>query len=97
MSETTRVTCPHCGSVLEIDVASGSVVSHEPPADDKAAVDFESRLRALEDEKRRASDRMDEAMRREKAKKSILEDRFRRLMDEAPDDDEPPPQKDIDL
>jgi hypothetical protein len=52
----------------------------------------------MEDEKKRASDRMAEAMRMEKSKSRIMEDRFRKLMEDAKNsDDDEPPLKDIDL
>ncbi len=98
MSDTFRVTCPHCGSVLEIDGADRIVVGHErPTARRERELDFEARLKALEAEKRRAAERMQEAMRAEQAKDRVLEERFRRLLDAAGDDDGPPPVRDIDL
>ncbi len=98
MSRSVTVTCPHCGSTLEIDIDAGVVTSHTPPKHEKKALDFDERLRLMESEKKRAADRMAEAMRAEKAKERILEDRFQKLLDEAKDaPDEPPPIKDIDL
>jgi hypothetical protein len=89
MSESLKVTCPHCGSSLTIDVDAGVVVDHAPPAEHRDKVDFDVRLKEIEDEKRRASDRMAEAMRKEQSKSRLLEDRFRKLVDDArktPDD-----------
>jgi len=98
VSTRITVTCPHCGSVLEVDREAGVVVSHTPPKREKKQLDFEERLRAMEKEKKRAADRMAEAMRAEKAKERILEDRFKSLMDKAKDEPgEAPPIKDIDL
>jgi hypothetical protein len=52
----------------------------------------------LEEEKRRAAGRLEEAMRQERSRDRLLEDRFRQLMDKAKDDDgSPPPVRDIDL
>ena len=94
---TIRVTCPHCDSTLEIDTAAGVVVGHTPPPETRRHLDFDERLRAVEDEKRRAADRLEEAMRQEKAKERVLEEKFRRLLDEAPEDDGTPQIRDIDL
>jgi len=81
-----------------VDVEAGVVVGHEPAKEAKQAVDFDDRFRQLEAEKKRAADRMDEAMRAEKSKKRVLEDRFHKLLDKAKESpDEPPPIKDIDL
>jgi len=97
MTETAR-TCPHCGSSLRIDPDAGVVIDHTPPTRASDKTDFETRLKQLEDEKRRASDRMEEAMRMEKSKERIMEDRFRKLMDEAKKSgDDSKPIRDIDL
>jgi hypothetical protein len=98
MAPTLTVTCPHCRTALEIDTEAAVIVSHTPPKDEKKAIDFNERLKELEEAKRRASNRVDEAMRAEKAKGRVLEDRFRKLLGEAKDsEDEGPPLKDIDL
>ena len=74
------------------------VIDHAPPASYKEKTDFDTRLKQLQEEKERASDRMAEAMRREKSKERIMEDRFRELMEKAKDsDDDTPPLRDIDL
>jgi hypothetical protein len=98
MSEAVKVTCPHCGSQLEVDSEAGVVVGHTPPVVQREKVDFDAKLKEMEEQKRRASDRMAEAMRKEKSKERIMEDRFRKLMDEAKDsEDDQPPVRDIDL
>ena len=98
MSDRIVVSCPHCGCGLKIDAEAGVVVEHAPPASSKEKVDFDDRLQQLQDEKRRAADRLDEAMRKEKSRERIMEDRFRKLMDEAKKDDgSKPPPRDIDL
>jgi hypothetical protein len=92
------ITCPHCGSNLRVDGDAGVVVDHTPPPVHSEKTDFDTRLRQIEDEKRRASDRMAEAMRMEKSKARIMEDRFRKLMEDAKNsDDDEPPVRDIDL
>jgi hypothetical protein len=98
MTETVSISCPHCKAVLKVDKEAGVVVEHQPPVEHKEKIDFETRLKQMQDEKRRASDRMAEAMRKEKSKERIMEDRFRELMDKArEEDDGTPPLRDIDL
>lgn len=98
MSEKVTVTCPHCGSNLTIDTAAGVVVEHAPPVVEREKVDFDARLKQMQDDKKRAADRMAEAMRMEKSRERISADRFRKLMDDARDaPDDGPPVKDIDL
>ena len=97
MSKTITVTCPHCDSSLVIDTAAGVVVGHSPPAKPQAKIDFEARLKQMQAEKARSADRMAEAMRQEKDKDRLMEDKFRSLMEKAKDDDGSRPVRDIDL
>jgi hypothetical protein len=92
------VTCPHCHSSLQIDTEAGVVVAHEPPVYHSDKVDFDARLKQLESEKERSADRMEEAMRKEKSRDRIMEDKFRELLDDAKKkDDGKRPIRDIDL
>ena len=97
MSETITVTCPHCESSLVIDVAAGVVVEHTAPSRPTHKVDFDDRLKQLETDKARSADRLAEALREEKDRDRLLEDRFRSLMEKAKDDDGSRPVRDIDL
>jgi len=98
MSDHLKVTCPHCGSSLTLDVEAGVVVDAVPPAVHREKIDFDARLKEIEAEKRRASDRMAEAMRKEQSKGRLLEDRFRKLVDDAKKTgDDSKPIRDIDL
>jgi len=97
MKNTVTVTCPHCNASLEIDVQAGVVVGHSAPVTVSDRVDFDARLKQLEAEKARSADRLAEAMRHEKDKGRIMEDRFRSLMEKAKDDDGSRPVRDIDL
>lgn len=98
MSRTVAVTCPHCQSALKVDTDAGVVVAHEPPAVTGERVDFDTRLRQIQEEKARAADRLAEAMRREQSRGRIMEDRFRELMDKAKEQPEGErPLRDIDL
>lgn len=98
MTDKLNISCPHCGSTIKIDIGARVVVSHEPPARQKEKVDFDDRLQQLGREQERAADRMAEAMRREKDKSRLMDDRFHELFDEAKKkDDGKRPIKDIDL
>lgn len=99
MSEPISVTCPHCGATLQIDVEAGVVVHHQAPVSTAEKIDFDARLKQMEADKKRAADRMAEAFRAEKSRDRILEDRFRKLMDGAKNDEDAdkPMIRDIDL
>ncbi len=98
MGHTVSITCPHCDAILEVDLDAGVVVRHHPPERKTPVHDLEARLKALEEEKARAADKMAEAFRAEEARESVMEDRFKKLLKEAeerPDEDRP--LRDIDL
>ena len=97
MKNTVRVTCPHCDSALVVDIEAGVVVEHTAPVRTRDKVDFDTRLKEMEAEKARSADRLAEAMRHEKSKNRLMEDKFRSLMEKAKDDDGSKPIRDIDL
>jgi uncharacterized Zn finger protein (UPF0148 family) len=97
MKNTVTVTCPHCDSSLVIDIQAGVVVEHAAPVRTRNKVDFDARLKEMEAEKARSADRLAEAMRQEKSKDRLMEDKFRSLMEKAKNDDGSRPLRDIDL
>lgn len=98
MKKTISVTCPHCHSSLVIDLAAGVVVDHSPPVRSQEKIDFDARLKQMKADKARSEDRLAEAMRHEKDKGRLMEDKFRTLMERAKDDDDGSrPVRDIDL
>jgi len=98
MTDKLKIECPHCGSKIQVDAEAEVVVSHEPPVHLHDKVDFDERLQQLNRDKARAADRMEEAMRREKDKSRLMNDRFSELFEETKKkDDGSKPIKDIDL
>ena len=98
MTDKLDIECPHCGSTIHVDKEAEVVVAHEPPVHLHDKANFDERLQQLGRDKERAADRMEEAMRREKDKGRLMEDRFRELFDETKKtDDGSKPIKDIDL
>jgi Zn-finger nucleic acid-binding protein len=98
MTNKIKIECPHCGSTIYVDKEAEVVISHERPVHVHDKADFDERLQQLGRDKARAADRMQEAMRREKDKSRLMDDRFRELFDDAKQkDDGEKPIKDIDL
>jgi len=98
MTDKFKIECPHCGSKIQVDAEAEVVVSHEPPVHLHDKVGFDERLQQLDRDKARAADRMEEAMRREKDKSRLMDDRFQELFEETKKkDDGSRPIKDIDL
>ncbi|MCX7894499.1 MAG: hypothetical protein N2447_00880 [Thermoanaerobaculum sp.] len=95
---TFTVTCPHCKSLLELDGDAKVVVASRPPEEKKAATSLEDRLKQLEEEKKRAADKLAEAMRAEQAGARVREEKFRKLL-EGVNPEETPERliKDVDL
>ena len=98
MKDKLGIECPHCGTKIQVDTEAEVVVSHEPPVHLHEKVGFDERLQQLNQDKVRAADRMEEAMRREKDKSRLMDDRFQELFEETKKkDDGSKPIKDIDL
>lgn len=97
MSSNIKTTCPHCNSMLTIDVEAGVVTGHESPPDTRERVGFDERLQQMKAEQERSADRMEEALRREESRDRLMADKFKELMDKAKDDDGSKPVRDIDL
>ena len=98
MTEKVNIDCPHCGAAIQYDKKADVVVSHEPPVHLHQKADFDERLEQLGRDKARAADRMEEAMRREKDKSRLMDERFKELFDDTKKkDDGSKPIKDIDL
>ena len=98
MSDTFNLTCPHCEATLVVDVKAGVVLHHEAPPEKKEKIGFEQRLEQIKADQQRASDRMAEALRKEKDHDRLMADRFAELMKGAKDmDDGTRPLRDIDL
>lgn len=92
------VTCPHCKSLLEIDGDAQVVVTAKPLEEKKPTASLEDRLKQLEEEKKRAADKLAEAMRAEKAGSRVREEKFRKLLEGVNPDAAPDKViKDVDL
>jgi len=92
------VTCPHCKSLLELDAEAQLVVACKPPEEKKPVASLEERLKQLEEEKKKAADKLAEAMRAEQAGFRVREEKFRKLLSQVDPDAEPEkPVRDVDL
>ena len=98
MSSTKNLTCPHCDSVLTVDVEAGVIVHHDAPVILKEKIDLDQRIDQLKADQQRAADKMDEAFRKERDHSRLMEDRFTELMKGAAEkDDGTRPVREIDL
>ncbi len=98
MSPTTKITCPHCQTALTIDIKAGVILHHEAPPEEKKTIDLDQRIDQIKADQQRAADKMDEALRKEKDRSRLMEDRFAELMKGAAEkDDGTRPLREIDL
>lgn len=81
MSETLRVLCPDCGSVLGVDAATGAVLRHEPPASQQKLGSLEEAAREVARRRERAEDLFAATVDREKRRSEILEKTFKDAME----------------
>ncbi|MEM9554883.1 MAG: hypothetical protein AAGC60_11535 [Acidobacteriota bacterium] len=87
------VRCPDCGAALEIDVASGEVLSHRATARAEPA-DFDSLLARVDEGKRSAERIFEQQLRGLDDRDRVMEEKFRRALErvEEEDDGQPPPR-----
>jgi hypothetical protein len=86
--KTFEVACPDCGAMLQIDGATGLVVSHTPAPRKRMFEDLETAAKAMREHGERT----------EKNKADLLEKRFAEAMRKAKDaPDEGKPFREIDL
>ncbi|MGQ9835549.1 MAG: hypothetical protein ACUVRQ_06170 [Thermoanaerobaculaceae bacterium] len=92
------VTCPHCKSLLEVDGEAQVVVAFTPPEEKRTVTSLEDRLKQIQEEKKRAADKLAEAMRAEEAGSRLREEKFRKLFSQVdPDTETEKPIRDLDL
>lgn len=89
MKKKVKVECPCCKTVMEVDTATGVVLSHtEQKKETKSLEDF------MEDEKNKMSildEKFKESQEKEKNKFDALEAKFKHAQENEDKLDDPPP------
>ncbi|HVS63686.1 MAG TPA: hypothetical protein VMT85_09330 [Thermoanaerobaculia bacterium] len=93
------IRCPHCRGEMVVDAGTGAILSHRaskaPPGGGKS---FEDLFADLERDKSRAEALFDQEREAMKDRERILEERFRKAVEDAGDvDDDTPPPRPFDL
>jgi len=88
-----EVRCTCCDATLTVDVSSGEVLFTRQP--DKKSLSFEDALSQVRQHQESASDRFDQAFKKEKGRKDLIDAKFREAMERA--DELEMPTRDIDL
>ncbi len=96
-SKQADVVCPCCGARLQIDIALGKVIAHEPPPKHSKAPDLDHASKLLQEEAARREALFKQSVEEEKIKAQLLERKFEEAMKKRKDEPITPPLRDIDL
>jgi hypothetical protein len=94
-----EVTCPCCGAVLKVDVATQAVIFHTAPLRPKTFNDIEEAAKALKEQDSRRESVFRQSVEAQKHQADLLEKKFQealRKAKEAPDTGKPIRDFDLD-
>lgn len=96
-SNTIRITCPCCATILTVDVSLATVLRHELPARPQRVQQLKDASRILEEEATHRQEKYRNIMDAEKDKGRVLDRKFQELLKKAKQEPVKKPLKDIDL
>lgn len=92
------VTCPCCGAVMKIDVATKAVISHTAPVQPKTYNDMEEAARAMKERDNRRESIFQQSVDAQKHASELLEKKFQEALKKAKETpDTGRPIRDFDL
>jgi hypothetical protein len=92
-----EVACPDCGAMLQIDAATGLVVSHTPAPRKRMFEDLETAAQAMREQDERKESIFRQSIEAEKNKEDLFEKRFAEALRKAKDAPEGKPFREFDL
>jgi hypothetical protein len=92
-----EVACPDCGAMLQIDAATGLVVSHTPAPRKRLFEDLETAAKAMREQDERKESIFRQSVEAEKNKEDLFEKRFAEALRKAKDAPEGKPFREFDL
>jgi hypothetical protein len=81
--ENFEVTCPECGGMLKIDIATRAVIAHTPAPVKRKFEDFDAAARALREQNERTQSVFRQAVDAEKNKNDVMDKRFAEALRKA--------------
>jgi hypothetical protein len=96
MAATLRVTCPCCGDVLTVDVATGDVLAEDRPKP-KPSKSFEEAMGDVRGGAARRQDLFDQAFDRTRRLDDILDKKFEEARKKAAEDPSKKPTNPFDM
>jgi molecular chaperone DnaK (HSP70) len=92
------VTCPCCGAVMKVDVATQAVISHTAPVKPKMFADMEEAARAMKEQDMRRESIFRQSVDAQKHASELLEKKFQEAVKKAKETpDTGKPIRDFDL
>jgi hypothetical protein len=92
-----EIACPDCGAMLQIDAATGLVVSHTPAPRKRMFEDLETAAQAMREQNERKESIFRQSVEAEKNKEDLLEKKFAEALRKAKDAPEGKPLREFDL
>jgi hypothetical protein len=93
-----EVTCPCCGALMKIDVATRSIIAHTAPVKPKTFNDMEEAARAMKEHDSRRDSIFEQSMEAQKHAAELLEKKFQEAVKKAKETpDTGRPLRDFDL
>jgi hypothetical protein len=93
-----EVTCPCCGAVMKIDVATRSIIAHTAPVKPKTFNDMEEAARAMKEQDSRRDSIFQQSLDAQKHASELLEKKFQEAVKKAKETpDTGRPIRDFDL
>lgn len=95
---TFTVSCPDCGSEMQIDAATGKILTHRSSGKETTKANFDSLMAGLETSKSRAEDIFRQELSALEDRDRLMEEKFKRALERAEDEDDgQPPVRPWDL
>ena len=93
-----EVTCPCCGAVMKVDVATHAVISHTAPVKPRTFEDMEAAARAMREQDSRRESIFKQSVEAQKHASDVLEKKFQEAVKKAKETpDTGKPIRDFDL
>jgi hypothetical protein len=92
-----EVACPDCGAMLQIDAATGLVVSHTLAPRKRMFEDLETAAKAMREQDERKESIFRQSVEAEKNKEDLFEKKFAEALRKAKDAPEGKPFREFDL
>jgi hypothetical protein len=94
---TFQVPCPDCGAMIQVDAATGLVISHTSAPRKRMFEDLETAAKAMREHDERKESIFRQSIDAEKNKEDLFEKKFAEALKKAKDAPEGKPLREFDL